>query len=104
MALSNVLIIVLRPDEQDFEGTGVTVRVARRLQVPQMLIVVNKVPVAYSLDNVRDQVTQTYEADVAGVIPHSDTLMALASRGIFALQYPDHPVAAVYSEIAGYLL
>ena len=34
----------MRPDKQDFQGTAVTVELARRLEVPEMLIVVNKVP------------------------------------------------------------
>ena len=35
IALSDVLVILLRPDQQDYEGTKVTVTVARKLQVPQ---------------------------------------------------------------------
>ena len=44
LVISHALIIVMRPDRQDYEGTGVTVRVARELQVPDVVIVVNKVP------------------------------------------------------------
>jgi MinD-like ATPase involved in chromosome partitioning or flagellar assembly len=44
IAISDLLIIVLRPDQQDFQGTAVTVDVARKLNVPLMHLVVNKVP------------------------------------------------------------
>ncbi len=44
IAVSDALAIVLRPDQQDFQGTGVTVEVARKLDVPRMVLVVNKVP------------------------------------------------------------
>jgi hypothetical protein len=37
---------------------------------------------------------------VIAVLPHSDELMALASGGIFSLRYPDHPVTALYRQIA----
>jgi septum site-determining protein MinD len=44
LVLSNVLVIVMRPDEQDYEGTGITVRVAQELEVPRIMLVVNKTP------------------------------------------------------------
>ena len=46
IAISDLLIIVLRPDQQDFQGTAVTVDVARKLNIPHLYLVVNKVPFA----------------------------------------------------------
>jgi septum site-determining protein MinD len=37
---------------------------------------------------------------VVAVLPHSDDLMLLASEGIFALRYPDHPVTDLYRKVA----
>src|ERR671932_476196 len=42
LVLSNVLVVVMRPDEQDYEGTGITVRIAQELEVPRIMLVVNK--------------------------------------------------------------
>ena len=42
IAMSNALLIVLRPDQQDYEGTRVTVAVARKLGVPKMMLVVTR--------------------------------------------------------------
>jgi septum site-determining protein MinD len=42
IAVSDVLLLVLRPDRQDFQGTAVTAEVARRLGVPEPRLVVNK--------------------------------------------------------------
>jgi MinD-like ATPase involved in chromosome partitioning or flagellar assembly len=42
IAISDVMVLILRPDQQDFLGTAVTVEVARKLGVPRMLLVVNK--------------------------------------------------------------
>ena len=47
MVISHTLAIVLRPDQQDYEGTGVTVQVARKLKVPNMVLIVNKVPAVF---------------------------------------------------------
>jgi septum site-determining protein MinD len=104
IAISDALAIVLRPDQQDYEGTHVTVSVARKLRVPNMLLVVNKTPAVFDAAEVKERVERTYECKVAAVLPHSDELMTLSSGGIFALRYPDHPVTALYRELADALL
>ncbi len=103
IAISDALVIIMRPDQQDYQGTAVTVDVARKLDVPKMLMVVNKVPQAFDLDDVRTRVEQTYKVTVAAVLPHSDEMMTLASSGIFSLKYPDHPVTQGYTAIVAQL-
>jgi MinD-like ATPase involved in chromosome partitioning or flagellar assembly len=92
IAISNALVIILRPDSQDYQGTAVTVDVAKKLDVPNMLMLVNKTPSTFDLDDVRTRVEQTYSAKVGAVLPHADEMMTLASSGIFAIRYPDHPI------------
>lgn len=104
IAISDALIIIMRPDSQDYQGTGVTVEVARKLDVPMMYIVVNKVPQVLDMEDVKQRVEQTYHCEVATVLPHSDEMMALASSGIFSLRYPDHPVAVSYTRLAEKLM
>jgi septum site-determining protein MinD len=101
LVISNMLIIVLRPDQQDYEGTGITVKVAQGLQVPHMMLVVNKTPPGLDPGAVKERVERAYGCDVAAVLPHSDEMMNLASSGIFAVRYPDHPLTAQYCDIAG---
>jgi MinD-like ATPase involved in chromosome partitioning or flagellar assembly len=103
IAMSNTLVIVLRPDQQDYEGTKVTVAVARKLGVPRMLLVVNKAPTVFDPAAIRIQVEQIYECPVAAVLPHSDDLMVLSSLGIFVLRYPDHPLTGLYRDVAAQL-
>ena len=95
----------MRPDQQDYQGTAVTVDVARKLDVPKMVMVVNKIPQAFDLDDVRQRVEQTYKVPVAAVLPHADEMMTLASSGIFSFKYPDHPITqglkAVITQISG---
>ena len=99
-ALSDTLVIILRPDQQDYQGTGVTLDVARKLGVPNLLLVVNKVPSVFDMNQVKARVEQTYECRVAGVLPHSDEMMALASDGIFVLRYPSHPITGTLKQVA----
>jgi len=103
IAMSNALVIVLRPDQQDYEGTHVTVAVARKLDVPRMLLVVNKAPDAFDPAEVRRKVEEAYGCAVAAVLPHSDDLMVLSSSGVFALRHPDHPLTGLYRDVAAQL-
>jgi septum site-determining protein MinD len=103
IAICEALAIVMRPDQQDYEGTSVAVSVARKLGVPRMVLVVNNTPTAFDVDEVKERVETTYECEVAAVLPHSDELMILSSQGIFALRYPDHPVTALYRQVAACL-
>ena len=98
MAISDVLVIVLRPDQQDYQGTAVAVEVAQRLGVPVLKLLVNKAPAALDPEALRVQVAETYGCDVAGVLPHSDDMMLLASGGVFVVRYPEHPLTALYRQ------
>jgi MinD-like ATPase involved in chromosome partitioning or flagellar assembly len=103
IAMSNALAIVLRPDHQDYEGTSVTLSVARKLKVPDLVLVVNKMPPVFDPEEVRGRVQNAYGCEVSAVLPHSDELMALSSGDIFALRYPDHPVTGLLRQIAARL-
>lgn len=104
IAMADVLAIILRPDQQDYEGTNVTVRVARKLGVPRMTLIVNKTPSVFDTEEVRAEVESAYDCGVAAVLPHSDEMMALSSRDIFSLRYPHHPISAQYRSIARTLM
>ena len=100
LVLSDSLLIVMRPDEQDYEGTGITVRIAQELEVPRIMIMVNKTPEGLDPAHVESRVREAYGCDVAAVVPHSDDLMRLASGGVFSLRYPSHPLADLYRQVA----
>jgi septum site-determining protein MinD len=98
MAISDVLVIVLRPDQQDYQGTAVTVDVARKLDVPRLKMIVNKVPGAFDAEEVRTLVEGAYGCEVVAVLPHSEEMMMLASSGVFVARYPQHPLSALYRQ------
>jgi septum site-determining protein MinD len=100
LVISHTLLIVMRPDQQDYEGTGVTVRVARELRVPKMMLIVNKTPPSLEPEAVKLKVEQAYGCPVAAVLPHSNEMMTLASAGIFVARFPDNPMTVLYKQIA----
>jgi MinD-like ATPase involved in chromosome partitioning or flagellar assembly len=104
VAISDALAIIMRPDQQDYQGTGVTVEVARKLDVPRMLMIVNKTPPSLNFDEVKARVEQTYNCQVGAVLPHSDEMMMLASSGVFALRYPDNVITQKLRKVADMLL
>jgi MinD-like ATPase involved in chromosome partitioning or flagellar assembly len=104
VAISDALAIIMRPDQQDYQGTGVTVEVARKLDVPRMLLIVNKTPTTLDFEEVKARVEQTYNCPVGAVLPHSDEMMTLASSGVFALRFPDHPITQKLRKVADTLL
>jgi len=104
IAMSDSLAIILRPDQQDYQGTGVTVEVARKLDVPNLFLVINKVPSTLDFADVKARVEETYNCEVAAVLPHSDEMMTLASAGIFVVQYPKHQITEQLRSLAHRLM
>ena len=104
MVLSDVVAIMLRPDQQDYQGTAVTLEVARRLEVPRLRLVVNEVPALLDPAQLEGQVEHVYACRVAAVLPDADELRSLASTGIFVLRYPDHPLTTLYQRVAAQLV
>jgi MinD-like ATPase involved in chromosome partitioning or flagellar assembly len=92
IAVSDALAIVMRPDQQDFQGTGVTVEVARKLDLTKIALIVNKAPPLIDLDELKVRIEALYECPVAAVLPHSNEMLTLASDGVFVAKYPDHPI------------
>jgi septum site-determining protein MinD len=104
LVISHTLLVVMRPDQQDYEGTGITVKVARQLEVPHMMLMVNKTPPSLTLEAVKAKVEAAYQCETVAVLPHCDEMMDLASTGIFVRHYPDHLVTQLYQRIADRIL
>lgn len=104
IAVSDSLVIILRPDMQDYQGTAVTVAAARKLDVPRLMLIINKTPQSIDPIALETQVESTYGCEVAAVIPHSDEMMVLGSEHVFVMRYPDHPLTAQLRQAADKLI
>lgn len=100
IVVSDILILILRPDQQDFQGTAVTVEVARKLKVNRLMMVINNVLPKLDFVSLRNQVEATYTAPVAAILPASEGMMELGSAGLFSVTSPDHPYSQGVREIA----
>ena len=99
LTISDLVLIVLRPDQQDFQGTAVTVDVSRRLNVPDLRVLVNKALKDYDFQQIHQQIEKTYDVNVAAILPESEDMIRLASSGIFCLEYPNHPISKSLIEV-----
>jgi MinD-like ATPase involved in chromosome partitioning or flagellar assembly len=90
IGISDEMVIILRPDQQDFQGTAVTLDVARSLDVPDIRLLVNKALSKYDFNQIRAHTEETFRAPVAGVLPLSEDMVDLGSADIFSLRHPDH--------------
>jgi MinD-like ATPase involved in chromosome partitioning or flagellar assembly len=104
IAISHVLILILRPDKQDYQGTAVTVDIAKQLKVRKMLLAINKVLASMNPDALRQKVEEAYDLPVAGIFPLSEDVVRLASEGIFSLRNPDHPVTDEFRKVAHHIM
>jgi MinD-like ATPase involved in chromosome partitioning or flagellar assembly len=104
LLISDVLVLILRPDQQDFQGTAVTVEVARKLQMKKILLVINKALAKLDFVSLKQQVQQAYDAPVAGILPVSEEMIELGSANIFSLVYPEHPYSRGVSDVAAQIL
>lgn len=103
--MSDVLIVILRPDSQDYQGTAVAVDVARKLEVPKMFVVVNKALPTEDFKELRYRVQNAYKTPVAGILPVCEEMFRLGSSDIFCLRHPEHPwtqeINTIAKQIAG---
>ncbi|MFG1418005.1 MinD/ParA family protein [Xanthobacter sp. V0B-10] len=89
IAISDTLLLVLRPDHQDYQGTAVTLELARRLDVPQLLLVVNKALTAFDTKELSDRIWTAFRTPVATVLPLNEDLVRLGSSGVLAALAPE---------------
>jgi MinD-like ATPase involved in chromosome partitioning or flagellar assembly len=104
IAISDVLILLVRPDHQDFQGTAVAVELARKLDVPELFVVLNKVPAGMDPTVLQVQVESMYSAEVLAVLPLSIEMARTGSGDIFCNRYPNHPVTHELKSIVDRLI
>ncbi|MEO0946924.1 MAG: MinD/ParA family protein [Cyanobacteria bacterium J06641_5] len=99
IGVSDTLIVILRPDQQDFLGTAVILEVARSLEVPKILLVVNKALTDVDFTALRESVEVNYKQPVAGILPLSIDMVRLGSEDLFCLRYREHELTAEFNRI-----
>jgi MinD-like ATPase involved in chromosome partitioning or flagellar assembly len=100
LSISDILILLMRPDQQDFQGTVVTLDMAQMLLVPQLFLVVNKVLSKYDFKQVKEEIEAAFDSPVVGVMPLTEDLVELASSDLISLLIPEHPWSVAVNDVA----
>ncbi len=104
IAISDILVLILRPDQQDFQGTAVTVELAKKLDVPNLLLVINKALPTMNFGELRAKVEKIYDVPVAAILPLTTEVVQLASGGLISLLHPDLEVSREMKKVAAQIL
>jgi len=104
IAISHVVVIVLRPDSQDYQGTSVTLEIARKLGAPKMYLVLNKALPEIHPDDYCRKLFLTYETEVGAVLPLSVEVARTASGAVFCKELPEHPFSQGIRDLANRIL
>lgn len=100
LVVSDILIAVMSLDRQDYQGTGVLVDLARRMEMPYITIVVNNVTGMYEPNEVRAEVSRVYDCTVGAVVPHVTTMAAPGASAIQAVDMPDNAAVLALEPVA----
>lgn len=100
MAIANDLVVLLRPDQQDYQGTAVTVEVAHSLGMQCQFVVLNDFPETLDRESAWKELESTYHCMVGALLPHSEELMAMASARILATVNPQDPYIVNLRQLA----
>ncbi|MFB2933771.1 MinD/ParA family protein [Aerosakkonemataceae cyanobacterium BLCC-F154] len=100
IAISHLVITIIRPDIQDLQSLTITVDVAHQIKVNQIQILINKTPVGVNYSQLQQEVETTYGIPVIGILPLAEEMTQLGSKGIFSLQHPDRIFTEKFHQIA----
>jgi MinD-like ATPase involved in chromosome partitioning or flagellar assembly/DNA-binding response OmpR family regulator len=99
MVTHSLLVMVLRPDNRDYQGTAALVELARTLSISELLLIINQALPSVDVQTCRQQLQTTCNVPIAAALPFSARMMALASSQVFAVRYPTHPLTQAIAQI-----
>ncbi|MBD3230280.1 MAG: AAA family ATPase [Candidatus Lokiarchaeota archaeon] len=102
-AVSDVLLVIMRMDEQDWVGSAVTLEIAKKLELPKMGLIVNKILPDVDLKKIRKDVKKNFKVSVAGLVKYYEDLAKIGSKEIFILTNPEHEINDSIKEIYDFI-
>ncbi len=100
LSITHTLVVVLRLDQRDYQGTGVSIDVAHTLKVPQVLLLANQVAARFKPAGVVRKLESVYKDKVLTPLPYNDELAAIGSTDLFVLRHPGHPITSLFEQFA----
>lgn len=104
IGICDTAIIVLRLDQREYQGTGVAIDIANILEVPRVVLIPNQVATTLAPVDVKRQMEQVYQRNVAAVLHFSDEIASLEMADLVTIRHPDHPVNERLRQVSTLLL
>jgi MinD-like ATPase involved in chromosome partitioning or flagellar assembly len=104
IAIAAGFMIIMRPDQQDFQGTAVTVDIAQQLEVPNIRLIVNKALTRMDSQALQVELEKTYQVPVAAILPLTEEVAFNASHNLFSCLYPEQLWSQGIQKIANSIL
>lgn len=101
LALSELLVVVLALDAEDYQGTAVLIDVARRIEIPEIVAAINLVTEEYDREVLRTEVEGNYGCPVGAIIPKEEEILPL---GLIAVRLPGHPVSNAINSLVNVIV
>ncbi len=99
-AIADILIMIIRPDQQDFYGSALIAEIIKKLEVPNVYIIANKVTSTVDKEDLKQHMKDTFGFDTIGLIPLSEEFAQLGSKNLFLLTNPNHDISDTFESIA----
>lgn len=108
LASSDLILIVMKGDEFDLEGTVELVRGTYDVLGRKAQIILNKIPLGHfkagGVEALQASVQEKLGLPIAGLIPCDCGLLADGGRFIYAVERPSHPFVQALSKVADKIL
>lgn len=99
MALSQSLVMVMRLEQNEYQGTGVMIDVARKLDIGRVQILANQVPHIYFPPQIEEQIKTAYHCPLLMSIPYSEEVIEMAGKDVFVLRHPQSAISLRFGQV-----
>lgn len=100
LGLTDILLVLLRPDQQEYQGTALLIEIGTRFNIPELLVVTNEVGENLDHGSIKEEVKKVFHADCAAILPHNEHLQLSGKGSLLVITRPDNPVAVEISRLA----
>jgi MinD-like ATPase involved in chromosome partitioning or flagellar assembly len=96
--VTDKLLNIVRPDNQDFQGLEVTAQIARQLGF-KSYVILNKVHKNVNANKLLKNIEGAFKIPVAGILPLAEEIILAQSQYVFSERHPNHPFSRALQNI-----
>lgn len=102
--MSDVFLVIVRPDNQDYQGVKVSTEIAKKLKIKTYIILNKMHDKMKNKEEIVSLVEESFGFPVVATVPFADDVMLSESRSIFYKEKPRHAFSKEIKRIVGEVL